>query len=74
MLSFGSGPNMCTGRLRGRLNSAEPGCKARLANPAFRFHKRTRQTPFFPGEREDVVWGIAQQNMRLRTEQLVHGG
>ncbi len=39
---FAYGSNMCTGRLRMRVPSANPCCVARLNGHALRFHKRSR--------------------------------
>lgn len=63
MLYFAYGSNMCTGRLRQRVPSADPVRVARLLNHSLRFHKRSRDgsakaDAFFTGEPENVVWGV----------------
>ena len=63
MLYFAHGSNMCTGRLRQRVPSAEPVCIAKLLNHSLRFHKRSgdgsaKADAYFTGEPADVVWGV----------------
>jgi integrase len=62
MLYFAYGSNMCTGRLRQRVPSANPVRVAKLLNHAFRFHKRSgdlsgKCDAYFTGETTDVIWG-----------------
>jgi cation transport regulator ChaC len=84
MLYFAYGSNMCTGRLRERVPSADPVRVARLLNHSLRFHKRScdrsgKCDAFFTGEPEDVVWGVvfdidpAEKPDLDRHEGLGHG-
>ena len=63
MLYFAYGSNMCTGRLRQRVPSANPVHIAKLLNHSLRFHKRSddrsgKCDAFFTGEPGDEVWGV----------------
>jgi hypothetical protein len=63
MLCFAYGSNMCTGRLRERVPSADPVRIARLLNHSLRFHQRSgdrsgKCDASFTGEPEDMVWGV----------------
>src|SRR2546429_187809 len=66
MLYFAYGSNMCTGRLRLRVPSANPVLIAKLLNHSLRFHKRSddrsgKCDACFTGEPADVVWGVIFQ-------------
>jgi AIG2-like family len=63
MLYFGYGSNMCTGRLRARVSSAEPLGKFSLKGYRFRFNKRSNDgsgkgNVEHTGVDADVVWGV----------------
>jgi cation transport regulator ChaC len=63
MFYFAYGSNMCTGRLRQRVSSANPVRVAKLLNHSLRFHKRSddhsgKCDAYFTGERQDVIWGV----------------
>src|SRR5882762_8602678 len=85
MLYFAYGSNMCTGRLRHRVPSANPVRIAKLLNHSLRFHKRSdkdgsgKTDAYFTGERENVVWGVifeidsAERVQLDRYEGLGHG-
>lgn len=55
---------MCTGRLRGRVPSAEFVCVGKLTGHVFQFHKRSRKDGSAKGDAletgnsHDVVWGV----------------
>jgi len=63
MRYFAYGSNMCTGRLRRRVPSAQPVCIARLLHHSFRFHKRStdgsgKGNALRTGNAHDVTWGV----------------
>jgi gamma-glutamylcyclotransferase (GGCT)/AIG2-like uncharacterized protein YtfP len=63
MLYFAYGSNMCTGRLKRRVPSAQFVCVAQLPNHSFRFQKRSKDKSakadaFYTGRPKDVVWGV----------------
>src|SRR2546427_4136881 len=84
MLYFAYGSNMCTGRLRGRVSTANSVCIARLPNHTLRFHKRSsdgsgKADASYTGNANDGVWGVVfeiedRQKPRLdRAEGLSQG-
>jgi hypothetical protein len=63
VLYFAYGSNMCTGRLRQRVRSANPVRIAKLLNHSLRFHKLSTDgsgkcDACFTGEPTDIVWGV----------------
>jgi hypothetical protein len=63
MRYFAYGSNMCTGRLRRRVPSAQFFCVAKLSGHVFRFHKRSTDGSAKGDAQEthnlqDVVWGV----------------
>jgi AIG2-like family len=63
MLYFAYGSNMCTGRLRRRVPSANYVRIAKLMGHSFRFHKRTNDgsgkgDAFETGNPSELVWGV----------------
>jgi len=63
MLYFGYGSNMCTGRLRARVSSAEPLGRFSLKGYRFSFNKRSNDgsgkgNVEHTGVDADVVWGV----------------
>ncbi len=63
MLYFAYGSNMCTGRLRKRVHSAQFVRTAKLSGHSFRFHKRSKDKSakadaFYTGRPEDAVFGV----------------
>jgi gamma-glutamylcyclotransferase len=63
MLYFAYGSNMCTGRLRCRVPSAQFVCVAKLPGHTFRFQKRStdgsaKGDALETGDAQDVVWGV----------------
>jgi hypothetical protein len=63
MLYFAYGSNMCTGRLRERVPSAQVLCRAKLSQHTFHFHKRSIDGSAKGNALEtlnpaDVVWGV----------------
>src|SRR3954469_2174360 len=84
MLYFAYGSNMCTGRLQGRVPSANPVRNARLGGHTFHFHKRStdgsgKGNAFATGNNADVVWGVvfeiapSEKPALDRAEGLGHG-
>ncbi|MBI3894535.1 MAG: gamma-glutamylcyclotransferase [Acidobacteria bacterium] len=66
MIYFSYGSNMCTGRLRVRVPSANPSFAAKLANYRLRFHKRSadgsgKANAYYTGDVNDSVWGVVFQ-------------
>ncbi len=63
MLYFAYGSNMCIGRLRKRVPSAQFVRAAKLSEHSFRFHKRSKDKSakadaFYTGRPEDTVFGV----------------
>lgn len=63
MQYFAYGSNMCTGRLRKRVPSAQFVRTAKLPNHSLQFHKRSKDKSakadaFYTGKPEDIVWGV----------------
>jgi len=63
LLYFAYGSNMCTGRLRCRVSSADSVCIAKLQGHALRFHKRSsdgsgKANAFRTNNPHDAVWGV----------------
>jgi hypothetical protein len=84
ILYFSYGSNMCTGRLRSRVDSASPVGIAHLSGYSLRFHKRSKDgsakaNAFFTGKPGDVIWGVifniqsSQKSLLDRAEGLGAG-
>jgi len=84
MLYFGYGSNMCTGRLRARVSSANPLGKCFLRNYRFSFNKSSTDGSGKGNienvdTSEEVVWGVLfeldpqQKHLLDRAEGLGHG-
>jgi gamma-glutamylcyclotransferase len=85
MLYFAYGSNMCKGRLRQRVPSANPVRIAKLLNHSFRLHKRSEKDgsgkadAYFTGNPSDLIWGVlfevdaAEKRVLDRVEGLGRG-
>lgn len=63
MLYFAYGSNMCAGRLRGRVASAQFSFVAQLPRYILRFHKRHKDgsgkgNAYCTGDTKDSIWGV----------------
>ena len=84
MLYFAYGSNMCAGRLRGRVPSAQFRFVAQLPNHTLRFHKRSthgsgKRNAYCTGDTKDSIWGVVfeirddERPALDRAEGLGHG-